>query len=291
MQNKPAAPSGILLSAMDLFDLYMRHYRPWLGAVALLLLAGSLRAQISQPEALAAVRAAVASEMQASETDKSNWMYRDEDDSPGHQATYNAIETPQGELRRLIALNGRPLSPSVDQDEVQRIQHFVHDNYEQSRAHRSSSHDDAQAAELLKMLPDAFLWTIAGQNAEAITLDFRPNPAFVPPDTQSRVLGAMAGQLVIARNGDRIRTLRGRLTKEIVFGLAIFGKLDAGGTFDVERRLVGGGHWQITETHVHIGGRALLFKSIGTQQDEVKTDWKPSTDATLVAAAHTLGVP
>jgi len=275
-------------------DLRLHRNRNWLAAVlmpvAMLLFASVLRAQTSQPEALAALRAAVGSEMQASDTDKSNWMYRDEDDSPGHKATYNAIETPQGELRRLLAINGQPLAPSKDQEEVQRIQHFIHDNYEQSRARRSSSHDDAQAAELLKMLPDAFLWNIAGQNTEEITLDFRPNPAFVPPDTQSRVLGAMAGQLVIARNGNRIRTLRGRLTKEIVFGLAIFGKLDAGGTFDVERRLVGGGHWQITETHVHIGGRALFFKSIGTQQDEVKTDWKPSTDATLVAAAHTLGV-
>jgi predicted metalloprotease with PDZ domain len=62
-----------------------------------------------------------------------------------------------------------------------------------------------------------------------------------------------------------------------------------GGTFDIERRQVGSGHWQITETHVHIGGHALFFKSIGTQEDEVKTDWKPSPDETLIEAARTLG--
>jgi hypothetical protein len=285
-QNKPDAQCGILPSAMDL---RVHRHRNLLAAV-ILLLGGALHAQTSQPEALAAVRAAVASEMQASDTDKSNWMYRDQDDTPEHRALYNAIETPQGELRRLIQLNGQPLSGEADRTETERIRHLVHDPAEQNHNRKSSAHDDAQAAELLRMLPDAFLWTIAGQNAETVTLDFRPNPHFDPPDTQSRVLGAMAGQLVIARNGDRIRTLRGRLTREIVFGLAIFGKLDAGGTFDVERRPVGSGHWQITETHVHIGGRALLFKSIGTQEDEVKTDWKPSTDTTLAAAAHTLGV-
>ena len=32
--------------------------------------------------------------------------------------------------------------------------------------------------------------------------------------------------------------------------------------------------WQITETHVHIGGHALLFKTIGEQEDEVKTEFR-----------------
>jgi hypothetical protein len=260
------------------------------AAALALFSSAALHAQGSQPEALAAVRSAVASEMQASDTDKSTWMYRDEDDTPEHKATYNAIETPQGELRRLIALSGQPLSREADQQEVERIRHLIRDTSEQAHNRRNEAHDDAQAAELLRMLPNAFIWTVASQNSETITLDFKPNPAFNPPDTQSRVLGAMGGQMVIARNGDRIRTLRGRLLKEIVFGLAFFGKLDAGGTFDVERRLVGNGHWQITETHVHIGGHALFFKSIGTQEDEVKTNWRPSTDATLAAAAHTLGV-
>ena len=248
-----------------------------------------LLAQGSQPDALAALRAAVDSEMLASRTDRSNWMYRDEDDTPEHKAVYNTVETPQGSLRRLIELDGHPLGPGAVLDELTRIQAYVHDSAAQNHARRNGQHDDAQAAELLRMLPDAFLWNISSQNAETITLDFRPNPAFDPPDTQSRVLGAMAGQLVIARNGNRIRSLRGRLTREIVFGLAMFGKLDAGGTFDVERRVVGDGRWQITETHVHIGGRALFFKTIGTQEDEDKTGWKPSTDATLAAAAHTLG--
>jgi hypothetical protein len=287
LQRKPEPRRGIQWRAMSLHRIHCICAVAALGVIAL---SAPLPAQSSQPEALAVVRSAVASEMRANQTDKTNWMYRDEDDTPGHRATYDSIETPQGELRRLIALNGQPLSPAADQEEQDRIRHYVQDASEQAHNHRSSAHDDAQAAELLQMLPDAFIWTIAGQNAEAVTLDFRPNPAFEPPDTQSRVMGTMGGQMVISRNGDRIQTLRGRLLKEIVFGLAIFGKLDAGGTFDVERRLVGSGHWQITETHVHIGGRALFFKSIGTQEDEVKTNWRPSPDSTLAAAAHTLGV-
>jgi hypothetical protein len=54
--------------------------------------------------------------------------------------------------------------------------------------------------------------------------------------------------------------------------------------------MVGSGHWQITESHVHIGGKALIFKTIGQQSDEVKTDWKPSPANTLQEAARALGV-
>jgi len=42
----------------------------------------------------------------------------------------------------------------------------------------------------------------------------------------------------------------------------------------VERREVGDGHWQITETHVHIQGHALLFKSISEQEDDEKSKFR-----------------
>lgn len=247
-----------------------------------------LAAQVSQPDALQAIRAAMRSEMEADHTDQSIWTYRDHDITPESDATYLTIETRQGTLRRLIARNGQPLSPSAAAAETQRIESYVHDPSAQAKARKNGAHDDAQAAEMLKMLPDAFIWSKVSETPELITLKFQPNPAFSPPDMESRVMGAMAGELVIARNGDRIRTLRGQLTYNILIGFGVLAKMYKGGTFDVERRLVGEGHWQITETHVHIGGHALLFHTIGQQEDEVKTDWKPSTDDTLEAAARTL---
>jgi len=33
------------------------------------------------------------------------------------------------------------------------------------------------------------------------------------------------------------------------------------------------GAWQITETHVHIQGHALLFKDISEQEDDVKSNF------------------
>ncbi|HTV09296.1 MAG TPA: hypothetical protein VMD97_09665 [Candidatus Aquilonibacter sp.] len=242
----------------------------------------------SDPAAVEQVRQAVAAELEANRTDKSIWTYRENDITPGKNAVYHTIETTQGTLRRLIELNGRPLTGQAAANEKNRIENYVHDSSAQAKAQRASAHDDAQAAELLKMLPNAFLWTKGAESSEYETLNFRPNPNFNPPDMQSRVLGAMAGELVVSKEGHRIRTLKGQLTDNVLIGWGILGKLDKGGTFDVERRMVGDGRWQITETHVHIGGHALLFKTIGQQEDDVKTDWAPSTAKTLEEAATQL---
>ncbi len=196
-------------------------------------------AQGSQPEALQAVRTAVQAEMEANRTDRSIWTYRDHDTSPDQDGTYLTIETRPGTLRRLIALHGQPLSPCEAAAETQRIDGYVRDPSAQAKARKNSAHDDAQATEMLKMLPDAFLWSTVSETPEFITLSFRPNPAFSAPDMESRVMGAMAGEMVIARNGNRIRTLRGRLSYNKLLGFGLLAKMYEGGTFDVERRLVG----------------------------------------------------
>lgn len=234
--------------------------------------------------AVNAVRMAVHAEVTADREDHSAWCYRDHDVQPGVDKVADVVETPQGDLSRTIELNGHPLTGQAAQDELQRLRVLADNSAEQARKRKDEAHDDAQAAELLNMLPTAFLWQKTADSPEALTLRFKPNPEFRPPDMQSRVLGAMAGELVIAHAGNRIQTLRGTLTAEVKIGFGFLGKLDQGGTFDVERRQVAPGHWAITETHVHIGGKALLFKSIGQQEDEVKTDWRPSTAPTLQAA-------
>ena len=98
--------------------------------------------------------------------------------------------------------------------------------------------------------------------------------------------------MIVDKMQHRIRSMKGKLSEDINIGFGILGKLRKGGTFNVERREIAPGLWQITETHVHIGGRALFFKTIGQQQDEVKSDFtqvRPGT--TLEQAAVLLKEP
>jgi len=63
------------------------------------------------------------------------------------------------------------------------------------------------------------------------------------------------------------------------------GRLNAGGTFNVERRETGNRIWQIVETHVHIQGHALIFKTISEQEDDVKSEFKQLENSTTLQQA------
>lgn len=263
--------------------------RIWLPVLALFLLASPLAvAQGGEPGALSVVRAAVAAELRANREDKTPWAYRDHDIQPGKDALSEVVETPRGDLRRLLQLNGRPLEGAAKNAEQKRMESFVNSPEEQARARKAADADSKQASEFLSMLPEAFLWTTVSDTAQGTLLRFRPNPEFSPPDSQSKVLSVMGGQMLVAHNGNRIASLRGTLTDDVKFGLGLFGKIEKGCTFNVERRELAPGHWQITETHVHIGGHALLFKTIGQQEDEVKTEWHLSTAPDLRSALQQL---
>jgi hypothetical protein len=96
----------------------------------------------------------------------------------------------------------------------------------------------------------------------------------------------MAGEIVVDNQQHRIQTIKGRLVADVKFGWGILGRMNEGGTFDVERRELAPGIWQITESHVHITGHALLFKLIGEQDDEVKSEYRRvPQDTTLEQAA------
>ncbi|ODU53538.1 MAG: hypothetical protein ABT04_04535 [Granulicella sp. SCN 62-9] len=59
----------------------------------------------------------------------------------------------------------------------------------------------------------------------------------------------------------------------------------------MERRELKPGLWQITETHVHIVGKALLFKNIGQQQDEVQTEFTQVPVGTTLEQAAEMSKP
>ncbi len=233
------------------------------------------------------VQQAVQTELAASRNDRSHWRFRQQEKLPISTVSI-VVQTAHGAVTQKVEQNGRPLSPNEIAAEAKRIQNFIHDPSLQQKQKHDAEQDDKSAAELLTMLPMAFTWTVASETPQSIVLAFKPDTSFQPPDMEARVMSTMAGQLVIDRAQHRIHTMRGTLTQDVNIGFGLLGKLHQGGTFNVERRELMPGLWQITETHVHIDGRALLFKTIGQQQDEINSDFTRVPDATTLEQALTM---
>ena len=252
---------------------------------ACLLLATTAIASAQTPKEI--VQQAVNTEIAASRNDHSLWRYRQEEKLPV-QTLSLVVQTSQGSIKQKIQQDGKPLSADQTAIELRKIESFIHDSSQQEKQKRDGKHDEESAARLLAILPSAYVWKLASETPELIVLAFQPNPAFSPPDIESRVMGTMAGQLVVNRVQHRIRSIRGTLSEDVNIGYGFLGKLRQGGTFDVERRELMPGLWQIVETHVHIDGRALLFKTIGQQQDEVNSDFTRVPESTTLEQAIAL---
>jgi hypothetical protein len=229
------------------------------------------------------VAQAVQTELVASRNDHSHWLYFESDKQPAKTVKQWVAETASISLSRVVERNGQTLSDSQQRKE---ISDFINDSHAQLKQRKSGQHDDEQAAEMLKMLPDAFIWTSEGQKGDALMMHFKPNAGFRPPDLEGRVFAAMEGDLTIDREQHRIVSLKGHLIHDVKIGYGLLGELQAGGTFDVERRELRPHVWEITETHVHIQGHALIFKTISEQEDDVKTHFEQMADSTSLQQAQ-----
>lgn len=235
------------------------------------------------------VRRVVTNELNADANDHTSWMYRDAYRSPDKNIVKMVIETHQGNLSEIVEDSGHAPSANEHQADLSRIQQMVNDPSYRAHLRQNEQHDGQQATNLLKMLPDAFIWTIAGRSHGDITLDFHPDPKFSPPSMSAKVLCAMSGNIVVDEQQMRLKVIDGHLDQPVEFGWGLFGKINAGGRFKVVRSEVSPREWQITETHVHISGHALFFKTIGDQEDETTSDYHVvPPDTTLEKAADML---
>ncbi len=259
--------------------------REWrgLGVLGFVVVAGipAMRGQ----QAKQIVQQAVKTELAADENDHSRWLYFEVDRKPGDTVVQWVADTNKGDLKRVLKENGTAQST---REQRSRMDSYADNLAAQAKQHKSDRHDEAQARQMLSMLPQAFVWTKLSDQDGRTVLHFAPNPRFNPPNYEARVFAAMEGKMSVDDKQHRIASLQGRMIHDVKFGWGLLGELRAGGTFDVERREVGNGVWQITETHVHVAGRALLFKDISDQEDDVKSQFKELSPSLPVAGAEKL---
>jgi hypothetical protein len=73
------------------------------------------------------------------------------------------------------------------------------------------------------------------------------------------------------------------------FGGGLLGHLDKGGEFHVKQAEVAPALWEITLLHVNMHGKALFFKTIAVQENEIRTNFQRVPDnLTLSEAAKQL---
>jgi hypothetical protein len=252
----------------------------WCGVLGVVVSMGVVRveAQTAQFDAVGLVRRAVQHRLAEDKSHRPmRYVLRKTD---GRRETVKVIvETKDGDVARLIEVDGRPLSAEADRVELDRLQNLAEHPELQEHRHRSEVKDEVRVDRLMGMLPDAEIYTFEGMVAcdagQCYKLSFAPNPKFEPPDMEADVLKGAAGEVLIDKEQERLVRLNARFVADVDFGFGILAKVNKGGTAELRQTDVGGHEWELTGLKVRMTGRALLVKSLDIELDEETSGYTP----------------
>jgi hypothetical protein len=149
----------------------------------------------------------------------------------------------------------------------------------QEHRHKKEKEDSDRADEMIRLLPDAFVYKyegmVDGPNGACYRFNFQPNPNFNPPDREAQVYAGMTGELWIDQTQERMVRLDAHLIADVEFGWGILGRLYKGGSILVEQADVGEHHWETTHMKLSLTGKALLIKPLNFQTTEDASHFEP----------------
>lgn len=189
-----------------------------------------------------------------------------------HETTKQIVETRDGDVARLVAVSGRPLTVEEEQAETARLDALAANPEQQEHRMRGEAKDEERVDHLLSLLPDGLVYTMEGVEAcaagECYRLSFAPKPGWQPPDMEANLLRGVTGEVWIAQGVERLTKLEVHFTGDVDFGLGILGRLNKGGMVELEQAEVLPGDWELTRVQVDVTGRALLVKPLNYQITE-----------------------
>ena len=203
--------------------------------------------------------------------------------------TEEQVETKDGPIYRLVAIDGTPLKPDRRQQDDARLDRLLHDPSQQVKLKREHDEDEQELEKLMRLLPRAFLYDYDGFEGDLVRLTFRPNSNYDPPTYEARVAHGLAGTILIDSQQKRLARLSGRLVDRVEFGYGLLGRIDGGGTIEIGRVEVGPAQWKTVLINIQLSGRLVFFKTIGKQQYETRSDFREVPgDLSLLQASRLL---
>lgn len=217
------------------------------------------------------------------------WQYNIRKKTGNELVSLEQVETRNGPIQRLIAVDGEPVTAQRQHDEEVRLEELLSDPAKQRKVRDQYLDDERRIERIMQLLPVAFLYQWEGMEGGNYCLSFKPNPAFHPPTIEARVFHAMQGRVYVNARWKRLDRLDGRLMDNIEFGYGLLGKLNKDGWFSLKRTQVSETDWKTEVLEIHVSGRAVLFKTIAKDTREERFGFREvSRDISLGEAKHML---
>jgi len=208
------------------------------------------------------------------------------DRTGGHTWTERVVETGNGKIRLLLAVDGIPVSPEKAQQERERLAAIVSNPEEFEHLEAERMGDEAKSRQMLNDLDKGFVLDNVALENGMWRIDFHPNPDFSPSGIEERVLHGMTGWLTIDAKDLRLVHIEASLPTDVNIGFGFLATIHAGSHFASDREFIDG-HWRTVHVVTDIRGKAILFKSVGKDSDLTRSDFHYlDPDLTLAKAVE-----
>ena len=185
--------------------------------------AATARDEGSPLPAPALINQVVANEL-ADRVQRRKWMYTIEKREGPHTLTEEQVDTQEGPIYRLLAIDGTPLGPDQRQQETARMDRLLHDPSQQSKVKQAHEEDEQKLEKLMALMPNAFLYDYDGVEGSLVRLKFRPNPDYNPATYEERIAHSLGGTILIDPQQNRLAKLSGQLVNRVEFGYGLLGQ-------------------------------------------------------------------
>jgi hypothetical protein len=218
------------------------------------------------------------------------WSYVAERHSDNHVFRELVIETLDVPVRHLLAVDGHPPTSAQMKEENDWHQALLNNASRRHAIRKQQDNDDKKMEELLRMIPEAFVFEDQGKEGPSERIAFHPNPEFKPKTYEQRILHALNGIVFIDLHDKRIERLSGSLGARVEFGYGLIGHVKQGGTTEITRVYLSPGVWKTSAEKIEIDGRFVMLKTINKHQDESRTGFEPvAPDTTFAQALNEIG--
>ncbi len=193
-------------------------------------------------------------------------------DAKGDQVR-EVVESKDGTVARRMRIDNRPLTADEDAAERDRLQAMLDSPAAFAKHVKNDQTGKHLAVDLLRQMPPAMIFSYTsgqpqrprisghGESSPEIVLDFKPDPAWTPPNMMAEALSGFEGRLWIDAHTHYVTRLEGDIFRGVSFGFGIFGRLDPGGKVTFEQTQVADQRWIFTHFTQHLNVR-VVFKTI-----------------------------
>lgn len=198
--------------------------------------------------------------------------------------TFRVTPSPDGEYRRLVAENGRPLPPNKEKKEEEKFQKYIEEQLKRSEAERQQSTSEKLASRVgrfqtrlrealevyeFEPLPDERL-----QGRRVRTFRFFPREDYDPHGRGAKILHRLEGTVWIDPRQSQIAKLHLVFREDMKFFFGLFGRVSKGSEATAEQWRDDKGLWLLDSITASLDARFYFLKKYRRRITYSYTDYQ-----------------